>query len=130
MTKIAQSLLVVLLFAAVSLAQQNAPARAKAYETAPDISYESVPNFLKMPPNTYLGEGIGVARNSKGHGDDDRTVEFRQSIDLKQRLTEKGVKVDELVLPDDVHDSLLWRNWTSSISAMAQFFERNLKAKK
>jgi sugar lactone lactonase YvrE len=67
MTKIAQSLLVVLLFAAVSLAQQNAPARAKAYETAPDISYESVPNFLKMPPNTYLGEGIGVARNSKGH---------------------------------------------------------------
>jgi dipeptidyl aminopeptidase/acylaminoacyl peptidase len=64
------------------------------------------------------------------HGDDDRTVEFRQSIDLKQRLTEKGVKVDELVLPDDVHDSLLWRNWTSSISAMAQFFERNLKAKK
>jgi dipeptidyl aminopeptidase/acylaminoacyl peptidase len=64
------------------------------------------------------------------HGDDDRTVDFRQSIDLKQRLLEKGVKVEELVLPDDVHDSLLWRNWVSSITAMAQFFERNLKTKK
>jgi dipeptidyl aminopeptidase/acylaminoacyl peptidase len=64
------------------------------------------------------------------HGDDDRTVDFRQSIDLKQRLMEKGVKVEELVLPDDVHDSLLWRNWVSSVTAMAQFFERNLKTKK
>src|SRR5205809_2109247 len=58
----------VFLFVSVSLfAQQNAPARAKAFETAPDIPYDSVPNFLKMPQNLYLGEGIGVARNSKGH---------------------------------------------------------------
>jgi dipeptidyl aminopeptidase/acylaminoacyl peptidase len=64
------------------------------------------------------------------HGDDDRTVDFRQSIDLKRRLLEKGVKVEELVLPDDVHDSLLWRNWKDSITAMGQFFEQNLKAKK
>jgi dipeptidyl aminopeptidase/acylaminoacyl peptidase len=64
------------------------------------------------------------------HGDDDRTVDFRQTVDLKQRLMEKGVKTDELVLPDDVHDSLLWRNWTRSITAMAEFFERNLQAKK
>jgi acetyl esterase/lipase len=41
------------------------------------------------------------------HGDDDRVEEFRQSIDLKRRLEEKGVHVEELVLPDDVHDSLL-----------------------
>jgi len=64
------------------------------------------------------------------HGDADQTVDFRQTIDLKRRLMEKGVKVEELVLPDDVHDSLLWKNWTSTIDAMAEFFERNLKAKK
>ena len=58
---------VVLLFAMPAFAQQNAPTRPKAFETAPDIPYDSVPNFLKMPPNLYLGEGIGVARNSKGH---------------------------------------------------------------
>jgi dipeptidyl aminopeptidase/acylaminoacyl peptidase len=61
------------------------------------------------------------------HGDDDRTVEFRQSIDLKRRLEGKGVHVEELVLPDDVHDSLLWRNWVASITAMSHFFEKTLK---
>jgi dipeptidyl aminopeptidase/acylaminoacyl peptidase len=63
------------------------------------------------------------------HGDDDRIVEFRQSIDLKRRLEEKGVHVEELVLPDDVHDSLLFRNWLSSINAMSRFFEKTLQAK-
>jgi len=43
-----------------------AQAKAKA-QNVPDIPYDSVPNFLKMPPNIYLGEGIGVASNSKGH---------------------------------------------------------------
>jgi len=60
-------LVVVLLLAGISFGQQNAPARAKAFETAADIPYDSTPNFLKLPPNLYLGEGIGVARNSKGH---------------------------------------------------------------
>ncbi len=64
------------------------------------------------------------------HGDDDRTVEFHQTVDLRRRLEEKGVKVEELVLPDDVHDSLLWRNWKSSITAMARFFEQELQSKK
>jgi hypothetical protein len=43
-----------------------AQSKAKA-ENVPAIPYESVPNFLKLPPNLYLGEGIGVASNSKGH---------------------------------------------------------------
>jgi sugar lactone lactonase YvrE len=34
---------------------------------APDIKYEVVKDFMKMPPNVYMGEGIGVASNSKGH---------------------------------------------------------------
>jgi NHL repeat len=45
-------------------AQQRAKAKA---QNVPEIPYEAVPNFLKMPPNLYLGEGIGVATNSKGH---------------------------------------------------------------
>ena len=40
--------------------------RAKGRD-APEIPYESVPNLLKFPANLYLGEGIGVATNSKGH---------------------------------------------------------------
>ncbi|HEU5258329.1 MAG TPA: peptidyl-alpha-hydroxyglycine alpha-amidating lyase family protein [Vicinamibacterales bacterium] len=33
----------------------------------PEIPFDSVPNFLKMPDKLYLGEVTGVATNSKGH---------------------------------------------------------------
>ena len=58
------------------------------------------------------------------HADDDRNVEFHQTVDLKQRLVEKGVKVDELVIPDDIHDFLLWRNWKTVITAAGDYFDR------
>src|ERR1044072_7544074 len=51
-----------LLSACAALAQTKAKA-----ENVPEIPFETVPNFLKMPPGLYLGEGIGVATNSKGH---------------------------------------------------------------
>jgi len=34
---------------------------------APDIKFEVVRDFMKLPPNVYMGEGIGIATNSKGH---------------------------------------------------------------
>ena len=40
---------------------------ALAQDTVPEIPFESVPNFLKLPPDLYLGEAAGVAVNSKGH---------------------------------------------------------------
>lgn len=48
------------------LTQAQVNARAKA-QNVPEIPFESVPDFLKLPANLYLGEGIGVATNSKGH---------------------------------------------------------------
>src|SRR5436305_512552 len=33
----------------------------------PEIPFDSVPNFLKLPPDMHLGEASGVAVNSKGH---------------------------------------------------------------
>jgi len=33
----------------------------------PEIPFDSVPNFLKLPDKLYLGEVTGVATNSKGH---------------------------------------------------------------
>jgi dipeptidyl aminopeptidase/acylaminoacyl peptidase len=60
------------------------------------------------------------------HADDDRNVEFHQTVDLKQRLLEKGVAVEELVIPDDIHDFLLWRTWNTVITATGDYFERML----
>ena len=87
---------VVLLSAVSLLAQAPVPAqggltpaqlnaRAKIQGVA-DIPYESAPNFLKLPTGLYLGEGIGVARNSKGHvfvytrsGESSRLFQFDQN---------------------------------------------------
>ncbi len=40
--------------------------KAKA-QNVPEIPIEAQTDFLKWPPNVYLGEGIGVATNSRGH---------------------------------------------------------------
>ena len=51
--------LAVLLFLTTSLSAYQA--------VVPEIPYRSVPDFLKLPPDLYLGEVAGVAVNSKGH---------------------------------------------------------------
>lgn len=61
-----------------------AQTKAKA-ENVPEIPFESVPNFFKLPPDLYFGEGIGIATNSKGHvfvytrSGDTRLFEFDQN---------------------------------------------------
>jgi dipeptidyl aminopeptidase/acylaminoacyl peptidase len=62
------------------------------------------------------------------HGDDDRNVMFSQTVDLVARLREKGVAVEQLVFPDDVHDFLLSRNWLRGYQAASDFFDRKLGA--
>src|SRR6187397_3337777 len=55
--------------AAVALvggAPLDAQTKATA-ENVPTIPHTSVPNFFKLPADLYLGEGIGIATNSKGH---------------------------------------------------------------
>ena len=44
-----------------------ASAPALAQQSVPEIPFDSVPNFLKLPPDLYIGEPTGVAVNSKGH---------------------------------------------------------------
>src|SRR5580700_5254009 len=38
-----------------------------AQQAPPEITYRSVPDFLKLPQDLYFGEVSGVAVNSKGH---------------------------------------------------------------
>jgi streptogramin lyase len=40
---------------------------AAAQSSAPEIPFDSVANFIKLPPDRYLGEVAGIALNSKKH---------------------------------------------------------------
>src|SRR5215831_17936247 len=57
---------VFLCFVAFSPVSAFAQLKATA-QNVPEISYTSVPNFLKAPPGETLGESVGIATNSKGH---------------------------------------------------------------
>jgi dipeptidyl aminopeptidase/acylaminoacyl peptidase len=63
------------------------------------------------------------------HGDDDRNVPFRQTIDLVQRLRQQNVSFEELIIPDEIHDFLLWRTWVRGYKAGAEFFNRELRSR-
>ena len=60
------------------------------------------------------------------HGDDDRNVMFAQTVDLAARLRAKGVEVEQLVFPDEIHDFLLYRDWLKAYQAGSEFFDRKL----
>ena len=61
------------------------------------------------------------------HGDDDRNVPFSESVELAEVLRGKGVHVEQLVFPDEVHGFLLHRNWMAAFRAAEDFFDRFLK---
>ena len=61
------------------------------------------------------------------HGDDDRNVPFSQTVDLAQRLRTQNVSFEQLVLPDEIHGFLMWKDWVRAYTATADFFDRTLK---
>jgi dipeptidyl aminopeptidase/acylaminoacyl peptidase len=61
------------------------------------------------------------------HADDDRNVPFSETVDLVAALRARGVEVEQLVFPDDVHGFLLHANWLAAYRATVDFFERRLK---
>ncbi len=60
-------------------------------------------------------------------GDDDRNVQFSQTVQLAEALRKQKVAVEELIFPDEIHDFLLHRDWLAAYSAGAEFFARYLK---
>ncbi len=88
--------------------------------TAPDykIAFESSPMaFLKSWRSPVL----------LIQGDDDRNVQFNQTVMLADALRRQNVEIEQLVLPDEIHDFLLWRSWREAYGASVRFLERHLK---
>jgi len=64
------------------------------------------------------------------HGDDDRNVEFQQTTDLARRLELRGVELEELVFPDEVHSFLRHESWLRAYGAGAGFFVLKLRSRR
>jgi len=94
---------------------------------------------LRVPTDT--AERVRIARESSPmssvdkwkspvlliHGDDDRNVEFSQTVNLVRLLRKNGVDFEEIIYPDEIHDFLRHQNWVRSYQAGSDFFDRHLK---
>ncbi|WP_293367200.1 prolyl oligopeptidase family serine peptidase [Phenylobacterium sp.] len=61
-------------------------------------------------------------------GDDDRNVNFAETVDLARRLQAKGVDFEELVIPDEIHGFLRYASWLKADTATAEYLTRKLGA--
>jgi dipeptidyl aminopeptidase/acylaminoacyl peptidase len=62
-------------------------------------------------------------------GDDDRNVQFSQTVRLANALRAQGTPFEEHIFPDEIHDFLLHRTWVAAYGYEAEFFAKYLKPK-
>ena len=60
------------------------------------------------------------------HGDDDRNVNFSQTVELVAALRRQGVYFEQLILPDEIHGFLRHDSWLRAYRAAADFLKRKL----
>ncbi len=98
--------------------KEEFPADAPDHDAAMKLAFESSPNSAIA---TWRSPVLLI------QGDDDRNVDFSQTVDLLQRLRAQNVHVEELIFPDEVHGFLLWKSWIRAYGATEEFFGRELK---
>ncbi|HEX3868252.1 MAG TPA: prolyl oligopeptidase family serine peptidase, partial [Gemmatimonadaceae bacterium] len=59
-------------------------------------------------------------------GDDDRNVEFSQTIGLVELLRQRNVYFELIVEPDDTHETLIHKRWLYTFGRMQDFLQRFL----
>jgi dipeptidyl aminopeptidase/acylaminoacyl peptidase len=60
------------------------------------------------------------------HGDDDRNVPFVESVLMMEALRKQGVEVEQLIIPDEIHDFLRHESWMRVYRTAASYFDRHL----
>jgi dipeptidyl aminopeptidase/acylaminoacyl peptidase len=101
-----------------SVFKEEIPADAPDRDDAVKLAFQSSPNAAIA---TWRSPVLLI------QGDDDRNVDFSQTVDLLQRLRSQKVHVEELVFPDEIHGFLLWKSWIRAYRATEDFFARELK---
>lgn len=59
-------------------------------------------------------------------GDRDMSVDVLETIDLHQKLSDRGVDVRTVLLPGEAHDIILYSNWQKVWDQSRRFFEEKL----
>jgi dipeptidyl aminopeptidase/acylaminoacyl peptidase len=95
-----------------------------SYETPPDLQLAIETAWRSSPVSSISTWKSPVLLI---HGDDDRNVQFAQTVDLVSRLEKAGVPYEELVLPDEVHSFLRYENWRKANRATVNFLDKHLK---
>jgi dipeptidyl aminopeptidase/acylaminoacyl peptidase len=60
------------------------------------------------------------------HGDDDRNVNFSETVTLAAALRAQGVYFEQLIIPDEIHGFLRHASWLRAYHAAVDFFKRKL----
>jgi dipeptidyl aminopeptidase/acylaminoacyl peptidase len=60
------------------------------------------------------------------HGDDDRNVNFAETVELVGALRRQGVYFEQLIIPDEIHGFLRHTSWLRAYHAAVDFFQRKL----
>lgn len=58
------------------------------------------------------------------HGDDDRNVDFAQTVGLVQLLRARNIHYELVVIPDDLHESMVHARWIDTFNRMGDFLQR------
>ncbi|HEX8307236.1 MAG TPA: alpha/beta fold hydrolase [Allosphingosinicella sp.] len=114
---------------------------------AAGVDFHGVHSMLRPLPGNLSPEAQNVARQLQWdssplgaidrwrspvlliHGDDDRNVDFGQSVTLARELAARRIPYRELVFPNERHSFLLHSNWLASFRAADKFLAEELTSK-
>ncbi len=94
------------------------PEAVQAQQEAARIAFESSP---MASVKTWKSPVLLI------HGDDDRNVDFSQTVILAEALRNRHVYFEQLIIPNEIHDFLMYRSWVTAYKAAADFFARKLQ---
>lgn len=97
----------------------------------PSVSAEPAPDAAKAIELAVTSSPVSYVDNWRSpvlfiHGDDDANVDFSQTTDLIRRFEQKGKSFEALVVPDDTHHWMLYKNQVLVGQAVADFLQKHL----
>ena len=100
--------------------------------TAFDNSYEKAPDYEQALKAAWQSSPIAFMDGWKSpvliiHGDDDRNVAFAQSLELIGRLDQKKIPYESLMIVDDTHHWMNYKNAVTVYGAVASYFMKKFK---